>query len=1252
MRAKRVALVAAFLCLALSSRASGEVIVGAPGNGAGEMLQPRGVAVDESTDLLYVADRGNNRVDVFDADTHAFLRAFGWGVADGSSELQTCTTTCLPGVAGAGAGQFNGLTGIAVDNGPVSGSLGAVYVADSKNARVQKFSAGGAFLWMVGGGVNDTTGGNFCSVGSGDTCGAGSSGSGEEEFNLNLLEEIGGIDVGPEGVLYVGDQLGESSGRKSRVQKYAEDGSYLNPPLVLEVSGGAGRTLGIAVTTSGDFYVATSDSTGAVRRYDSAGVCLNCASPINPSFNISAIAADADEHLFIGELSVTPRGTYSVIREFDSTEEQIRAFYGLLENAVRGIAPYSDGTSRLYTSESDRVLLMDFPPPGPVVPISLKGILADPVNSSNATLHSLVNPEGASTTFHFEYVDQAGFETGGWSSPGVQKSPESPLTGSDFELHDAVQKVTGLLSETEYHFRVVATNPAGAATGVEATFVTEPPLAFGDTWSSSVGIARAVLSAEVNPQGFPAVGYFEYVDEDGYQQSGFATAQKTPAGAPLDLGSEEEFQVASSQATGLAPDTVYHFRLKAEDHCKADFSIVCTFEGPEKVLRTLQPTQFTCPEGSNPFRIGAAMLLGDCRGYEMVSPVDKNGVNVEPVFNVTGFPANFDESAVDGEKVTYSAYRAFASPKGSPYSSQYLSRRTGDGWQVASISPPREGPTFYNTAGLDFQFKAFTEDLCYGWFLQDVPGPLLAPGAISDYPNLYRRDNCDPDGGSYEAITTGSPTGPQSDFFPVVQGFSLDGSRTFFDVKDKLTADALSGQSQSYEAIEEQLDLVCVLPSESVTTCGIGGPGGERFGKAFHAVSDDGQRVYWSGGPSNSLYIRSAGKSVLAASGPIQFRGAASDGARAIYLTGPASDELFEYDLESGDHHLIAEDVQGVVGTSEDASIVYFVSTQSLAPGAVAGSPNLYRSEGGAKKLVATLGLLDLGQLLSPMADSPIYRTSRVTPDGERLVFMSKTSLTGYDNVDAVSGVPDSEVFLYDATADGGEGEVLCVSCNPSLSRPVGRLAKIADSSTPAAGWIPTWPTQLYPSRVVSDDGKRVFFNSFDALVARDKNEMQDVYQWEAPGSGDCEGGGYAYVQSAGGCVGLVSSGESPQASEFVDASASGGDVFFKTTESLVPQDPGLLDIYDARVEGGLPSPPPPAPEPSCEDEECMGPAGSEPGQPTPQSLTFVGPGNVVEKGTKPKKCPKGKHKARRKGKVVCVKKKKRHVNKSRRAGK
>ena len=41
--------------------------------------------------------------------------------------------------------------------------------------------------------------------------------------------------------------------------------------------------------------------------------------------------------------------------------------------------------------------------------------------------------------------------------------------------------------------------------------------------------------------------------------------------------------------------------------------------------------------------------------------------------------------------------------------------------------------------------------------------------------------------------------------------------------------------------------------------------------------------------------------------------------------------------------------------------------------------------------------------------------TTEVTPDGWLVVFMALRSLTGYDNRDAVSGVPGEKVYVYEA---------------------------------------------------------------------------------------------------------------------------------------------------------------------------------------------------------------------------------------------
>jgi hypothetical protein len=153
---------------------------------------------------------------------------------------------------------------------------------------------------------------------------------------------------------------------------------------------------------------------------------------------------------------------------------------------------------------------------------------------------------------------------------------------------------------------------------------------------------------------------------------------------------------------------------------------------------------------------------------------------------------------------------------------------------------------------------------------------------------------------------------------------------------------------------------------------------------------------------------------------------------------------------------------------------------------------------------------------------------------------------------------------------------------------------------------------------VISDDGTRVFFNSFDALVAEDTNGMQDVYEWEEQGTGGC--------QKADGCISLISSGESPKDSEFIDSSPTGRDVFFTTAGSLLPQDPGLIDVYDAREGGGFPQPVAPA---ACEGEACQSPP-SPPNPSTPASSSYNGPANVIAPAHK-KRHHKKKHRKHKK---------------------
>jgi hypothetical protein len=291
-----------------------------------------------------------------------------------------------------------------------------------------------------------------------------------------------------------------------------------------------------------------------------------------------------------------------------------------------------------------------------------------------------------------------------------------------------------------------------------------------------------------------------------------------------------------------------------------------------------------------------------------------------------------------------------------------------------------------------------------------------------------------------------------------------------------------------------------------------------------------------------------------------------------------------------------------VLGASEGGDYAYFQDATGL---------KLWHS--GATTQIAP------GAAVADASDyPPATASARVSADGTKLIFVSSAySLTGYDNTDLASpalcgqptGICDSQVYLYDA---GGAGTLACLSCNPTGERPIG------PSTIPGAISNGTAPgsTRAYKPRALSTDGRRVFFDSRDALGIADTNKATDAYQWEAQGEGSCT--------RAGGCVSLISSGRSAGGATFIDASADGSDAFFLTDGSLVSADPGSLDLYDARIGGGFPVPVPPIP---CEGDACQ----VLPPQPLDPTLTTL----LTGKGNPPVSYHKlGHHKKKRHRKV------------------
>ncbi len=91
---------------------------------------------------------------------------------------------------------------------------------------------------------------------------------------------------------------------------------------------------------------------------------------------------------------------------------------------------------------------------------------ATAITLTSATINGTVNPNGNSTTVSFEYGLTTSYGTSPAATPGT-------LTGSSSSTVSAA--LTGLASNTTYHFRVKAVNSAGTTYGNDRTFTTLAP---------------------------------------------------------------------------------------------------------------------------------------------------------------------------------------------------------------------------------------------------------------------------------------------------------------------------------------------------------------------------------------------------------------------------------------------------------------------------------------------------------------------------------------------------------------------------------------------------------------------------------------------------------------------------------------------------------------------------------------------------------------------------------------------------------
>ncbi len=590
------------------------------------------------------------------------------------------------------------------------------------------------------------------------------------------------------------------------------------------------------------------------------------------------------------------------------------------------------------------------------------------------------------------------------------------------------------------------------------------------------------------------------------------------------------------------------------------------------------------------------------RGYEMVSPLDKNGAEIDR--DVSSSYYSTLGAASSGNAVGYAALGQFAGIPSGAGQGQYRSVRGETGWSTRGINPPVE------------QYPSSEATAPYVWFLSEdlsravvSTNTLLTPSAnlLGGSWGLYLQSNSGEEP-SYQLLSLPADQLVEEEIPEFASnrfsfaGASRDLSHVVFDVEDrKLTPDGPETGQAVYEWADGQVRFVSKLPSgepASNATAGFQSARGQFF-PGDHLVSDDGQRIFFRDGIERSLYVREQGSLTQAVSvsertgdDPAvprdgEFMAAeAMTGSKALFRSvtrltddatacdafcpGGEAPDLYLWDADAPAGSRLTDlttgdpdggGVLGLAAAADDMSRAYFVATGTLAAGAEAGSPNLYVwSAAEGVQLVAVLDEQD-ASVWSTQRDvaGMRYRDARIAADGGRMLFASRAAVTDVDSGGHM------QVYLYDA----GTGDVDCVSC--------GTGAVAGDAwlyYPPAEAGDGRMPYRL--PRNLTSDGERAFFETAERLVDGDTNGKTDVYMWSE------------------GELSLISTGQGAEGAEFIDASASGDDVFFTTREQLVGRDTDeLVDVYDARVGGGFPDPPPPQP---CLEDGCQGAFAPRPG--------------------------------------------------------
>lgn len=1123
------------------------------------LSHPADVAVDLSNHDVYVADTGAHRIEKFDSSGHLLLM-FGEEVnrtqvlakapAAQRSVCDPSVDECQEGTPSFTPGGFAEPTFIAVDNssGP---SAGDVYVGDTGgNGLVSKFEPSGHLIphWGEGGQLVRTNG-------------------------------INGIAVNP-----AGDFIVMSGIFEYKISRYSQSGELFSEFAVPYRNGTEAH--GLAVGANEHFYKGGNEELPEVTEFNEGVIAASITH--GP---ITGLAADP----WNNDLYTDEQGSFISHFRLGCGEScsPLESFGGGKLSGARLLA-LDLPSDNVYVANSAGNDIVVFDGVGPYVTTGQ----ASSVGRTTATLtgHLAEGGRGAIIGCHFEYGTSETYESG-----PVPCVPSTPY-GSEATV---TAELTGLQPESTYHYRLVASNAAGAGEGADGTLTPHFVLEAQTGPATNLTNTSANLTGSYTGDGHDTKYHFEYGSTVAYGET-------TPE---QDGGAEVGPQAALAPITGLQPGATYHYRVVATNSFGTTYGqdrVLATFDRP--AIETVSTSGVTAtgaelhaainPQGSDTkyhFEYGTTTgygLSAPSPAEDIGSAAGNQRVSVTLTDLQAGSTYHFRVVAENGYGKTVSEDQDFgfypAQCPNSTLRQETDSNYLPDCRAYELVSPADAGGTSLYPLGPNSAEATNPSRLAFGGWLDAIPG---AGDPVNVFGDLYVSTRTDQGWVTkYVGIPgdqTNDTNGPPGEVSNGRFLTSPEGVRTNLSMSKFLDWNI---NNFGFASVNPPPDFAPHVWAADGTSLGewptapgqpagpylnqspdlshyyfiSGGAVTQRYGEYEELFTYEGGTAYDNnveGGIVMPIAFDSAG-------GPIGVKAVpqtSTDGSRVLMSTATCEDpaasscspgELFmrvgdavTYDIASG--HAVQ-----YVGMTADGSEVYFTSPERLTPSDTDTSSDLYMWSEETKSLT----LISAGSGGSS-GNSDACSVSWVEKCGVMPIVnnnfssnFSKGDVLGNGLSDnAVASASGDIYFLSPERLSGTRG--VANEANLYLYRQ-GTLQYVT-TLEPGSFCESEWPYPCSAGPIiriqVSPDGEHMAFLTASRVTAYDNAHHTEMYTY-SPNTEEVL------------CVSCRPNGAPPTSD--VWASSNGrfmtndGRTFFSTGDSLVPRDTdGLRDVYEY-VEG------------------------------------------------------------------------------------